>query len=248
MTTSWYKSFSKIVILLVVFLLIPNFPIASADKQEWIDKSYNFSNVKRVLLLDPTIEPKLYNGVNEHEIIDIFEKNAKLPKNIAVITRKNIIENIKRDSGIDIDVVNQTNKHEALRLFDEGIMKYSDIVIASCISEYGTCREYREGYTYSTTTYHTSYIYGSNGSSVATSVPVSEIHSIPGGNINVAYASVRWDIKDVQSSKIIMTRLDNRTRDNGTEFDNTKPRDLYKRISSSFFDFISDKFEKKDDE
>ena len=124
MGTNWCKSFLKIVLMLLVFILISKFPIANAEKQEWIDKNYNFSNVKSVLLLTPTIENKLYNGINEHEIIEIFEKKAKLPTNIKVFTRENIIENIKKDSGIDINAVNQTNEQEALKLLDEGIMKY----------------------------------------------------------------------------------------------------------------------------
>ena len=231
--------FVRTAMALLLFIFVSLTSIASAEKQEWIDKDYNFNNVKRVLLFNPTIEQKLHNGVNEHEILEIFAKKAKLPKNIEVFTLENIIENIKRDSGIDINAINQTNQQEGLKLLDEGIMKYADVVITSRVLEYNNGREHREGYTYSTTTYHTSYIYGSNGSSVATSVPVSETHSIPGGNINVAYASVRWDMKDVKSSKIIMTRLDNRTADE------TNPRDLYRRISGSFFDFMSDKLEIK---
>ena len=77
--------FVRTAMALLLFIFVSLTSIASAEKQEWIDKDYNFNNVKRVLLFNPTIEQKLHNGVNEHEILEIFAKKAKLPKNIEVI-------------------------------------------------------------------------------------------------------------------------------------------------------------------
>lgn len=232
--------------ILFISFFVAGIPYASAEKQEWIDKEYKFNQVKYVLILQPTIEKRLYNGINEHEIQEIFAKKAKLPDNIKVLSLVNISENIKRDTGIDILTLYKSNQQEALKLLDEGINKYADLVITSTIFEYSIGSEYREGYTYNTTEYQNAYVNGTNGFSTV-SVPVNTTHNVPGGNIPVAYSSVRWDVQDVKSLKTIITRLDDRAKGNPTVFDNTKPRDLYGRIAGSFFDFISDKLEKKDD-
>lgn len=231
---------------LLLFIFVSLTSIASAEKQEWIDKDYNFNNVKRVLLFNPTIEQKLYNGINEHEILEIFAKKAKLPENIKFITPKKFIENIKFDTGIDVPKLYEKNPQEAEKVIFEGISRYADLVIDSHVFEYSVGSEYREGYTFNTTQYQTAYVNGTNGSATV-NMPVTVQHNVPGGNIPVAYASVRWEVIDTKTGKSVVIRLDDRAKGNPTVFDNTKPRDLYGRISGSFFDFMSDKLEKKND-
>jgi len=231
--------------LLLCFLLFTT-SIAFAEKQEWVDNNYNFNKVKKVLILTPTINSKLYNGVNEHQILDIFTKKAQLPANVKVLTLEKIVENIKSDTGVDIALTYKNNPQEAFKLLNEGISRYVDILITSRVFEYSIGSEYREGYTYSTTEYQTAYVNNNLGQEVGSiDVPVNTSHSVPGGNIPVAYASVRWDVKDVKAGKLVITRLDDRAKGNPTVFANTKPKDLYGRIAGSFFDFLSDKLEVK---
>lgn len=244
-----YKFSSKFIFRNVVVLLISVFfsltSIVSAEKQEWVDKNYNFTKVKSVYIFNPALEQKLVNGINEHEILEIFSKKAKLPENIKVITFEKVVENIKFDTGIDVLKLYDKNPQEGLRVFNEGISRYADLVIGSRVFEYSVGREYREGFTFNTTEYQTAYVNGTSGSA-AVNMPVNVQHNVPGGNIPVAYASVRWEVTDTKTGKSVVVRLDDRAKGNPTVFDNTKPKDLYGRISGSFFDFMSDKLEKKD--
>lgn len=240
---NYCKKVCKITFIVFATFIISGISSVYAEKQEWIDKNYNFGNIKRVLVLDPNINENLYNGINEHEIMSVFEKKIRLPETTTVLTLANIVENIKNDSELDLTILYKTNKQVAIELFDKEILKYVDVIVASRIFEYSIGSEYREGYTYNTTEYQTAYVNGSNGTTVV-SVPVNKTHTISGGNVKVAYSSVRWDIMDIKSQKTIMTRLDDRARSNPTVFDNTKPRDLYGRIVVSFFDFLSNKLYK----
>lgn len=247
MINTWRKGFFYTIFVMLIFFLMSQAQIASAEKQEWVDKKFNFTQVKKVYIFNPLLDQKLMNGINEHEILAIFNKKAQLPKHIEVVTFEKVVENIKFDTGIDVLKLYEKNPQEGLKLFDEGTRLYSDLIIRSHIFEYSVGREYQEGYTFNTTEYKTAYVNSTSGYATV-SMPVSVQHTVPGGNIPVAYASVRWEVTDTKTGKSILVRLDDRAKGNPTILDNTKPKDLYGRISGSFFDFMSDKLEKKDEE
>ena len=246
MREEYSKFISKGIISIFLCLFLSVSSIVSAEKQEWVDKNYDFTKVKRVLIHEPVVSDKLKNGISEHQISEIFSSKLKLPDNAKVVTTAEIVNKVKVDSGIDILALMAQNPKEASRLYYEAIPNYSDIVITSRVFEYSIGSEYREGYTYSTTEYQTAYVNNNRGTSLGTvDMPVSTTHSIPGGNVPVVYASVRWDVYDAKTGKAVISRLDDRARANARAFDNTKPKDLYQRITGAFFDFISDKLSSK---
>lgn len=63
----------KKIIILTLLLLCYTFA-AFAQKQEWIDKNYNFKNSKRILVIYD-IPENLKNGITENETAEIFMKN-----------------------------------------------------------------------------------------------------------------------------------------------------------------------------
>ena len=226
--------------ILVCFL---NTGVALAEKQEWVDKTYDFSKVKRIVIFDPNILDKLKNGINEKEIIEIFKSKAKIEK-VIIIELSKICNNIYLDTGINLVELNQQNPSEALRILDESLPKYADIYVASSVNEYSMGSQYNEGYTYNTTSYQTSYVTGPGGTATI-QTPVNQTHTIPGGYVSVAYANVRFEVYDIKTNKAIFTRIDNRQRSNDTIFEHGKPKDLYGRITKSFFDDLSKKINKE---
>jgi hypothetical protein len=93
---------------------------------------------------------------------------------------------------------------------------------------------------FTTTGYQTSTVTGPGGSAVITT-PTQNYHHVPGGNVPTAYAAVRFDVLDAKTNKAVISRIEDRTRVNATIFDNSKPKDIYKRITGSFFGFLDDK-------
>ncbi|MBP2667663.1 MAG: hypothetical protein H6Q76_2643, partial [Firmicutes bacterium] len=116
-----------------------------------------------------------------------------------------------------------------------------DLIVFSTVFEYSIGSQYFEGYTYNTTSYQTSTVYGYGGSATI-QTPVTITNSVPGGNRPVAYASVRFDVVDLQKGKNVITRLDDRAR--VATLSNTKPQDLYGRIIDAFMDDLSEKLQK----
>lgn len=57
----------------------------------------------------------------------------------------------------------------------------------------------------------------------------------------VAHVAVKWDVKDTKTNKIVWTLIDERFKINSTKFDNTKPKDLYSRITGAFFESLNNK-------
>lgn len=235
---------SRLVLLLslLIFLFFTN--TASAEKQEWFDKAYDFSKVKRILVYEPLIADKLKNGINEHEILELFQAKMKLPNTVKVITFSDVVNAIMTDTGIDLYALYKEKPQEATKLLVESIPKYADISVSSKVFEYSMGTQYREGFTYNTTEYQTSYVSGYGGSATVTT-PVTRTHTVPGGNVPVAYAAVRFEVQDLQSGKNIFIRLDDRAKANPTVFNNTKPKSLYGRITDSFFDDLSEKISKQ---
>ncbi|MBP2656922.1 MAG: hypothetical protein H6Q73_4491 [Firmicutes bacterium] len=228
---------AKISVCCLVVLLMLICSTTFAEKSEWVDKSYNFSNIKTVLIVDPAIPNEIKNGITENEIKDIFKEKAVLPK-VKVVYLSDLckILNIRMDA-------NSTISPEDLKFIINNTSQYADVAITSTVTNYGTGSEYREGYSYNTTTYKTSYIHSKNGTTTI-ETPVTETHNVSGGNIPVAYTTVRWDVYETSAGKPIFSRIESRSRASNTLFDNTKPRDLYERITKAFFNDLNHKLKK----
>ena len=59
------------------------------------------------------------------------------------------------------------------------------------------------------------------------------VHQVPGGNYPTAYTFVRWDLVNSKTDKPVWSRLDERVRVNMDVLQNTKPKDLLRRIVKS---------------
>lgn len=206
---------------------------AFAEKQEWLDKNYDFSKVKTVLICDPTISDHIKNGIKEREIKEIFDSKIKLSEKIKVIYVADLVPLITAETGTNPLELYVTDQQKAVNLITEAMFRYSDVIITTNVLEYDTGKEYREGYSYNTTEYQTSYINGPYGTTTV-QTPVTKTHNVSGGNVQVAYAAVRFEVTDSKTKKPVISRIDDRARANPTVFDNTKPKDLYGRILNSF--------------
>jgi hypothetical protein len=236
----------KKVILLTIFTLFILNSYCFAEKQEWIDKTYDFSKVTRITICEPNIQNYIKNGILEKEIIDTFKSKAKI-SNVKIVEPLTIINAINADLGIDLLEINKKNPQEALRIIDENSYKYTDIIITSTVNRYGMGSTYEEGFSYNTTSYQNSYIFTPGGATTTVQSPVTQTHNVRGGNVGVAITSVRWDVKDTKTLKNVFSRIDDRSRSNRTRLDNTNPNDLYKRITGSFFDDLNELLNKHKD-
>ena len=237
-----YKLRTAIILTFILCILLLT-STAFAEKQEWVDQYFDFKQVKRILVYNPKVAEHLLNGINEKEIQEIFIAKLKFPKEIQVITFSDYLKLITNDTGINPMLLYSTDPKKAIEILTENIPKYADISISANVLEYSIGSEYREGYTYQTTAYQTTYVYGRGGTTTI-QYPVTTNHQVSGRNVPVAYSSIRWDVYYTKTDTAIFSRLEDRARANPTILNNTKPKDLYGRILDSFFDDLSDKIQK----
>ncbi|MDD4049340.1 MAG: hypothetical protein PHI90_11130 [Clostridia bacterium] len=231
-------------IILIMLMMLTSTSLCFAEKQEWVEKTYDFSKITKVTILDPIIADNIKNGIKEREISEIFKTHAKL-SNIKLVEPSTVILSLNAEFGVNLMELNKINPHEARKIIDENSYKYTDLLIKSEVLVYDMGKTYSDGVTFNTTQNQTSQITNNRGMVVGTvQTPVSQTHTIGGGNVDTAYNVVRFIVTDVKTGKDVFLRIDNRTKVNVTKFDNTKPKDIYGRIVKSFFNDLSDKFGK----
>ena len=114
---------------ITAILLLALSSVCFAEKQEWVDKNYDFSKVKAVLLWDMFVDKSLENGINEKEIIEIVREKTNI-KYVKVVTPPVVMEAIKRDYGIDLEALKATNQDQVLTTFFKYLPNYVDLEIS----------------------------------------------------------------------------------------------------------------------
>ena len=230
----------------VLFLLLFLTSTAFAEKQEWYDKNYDFTKVKRIIV-NFVIPEQLKNGVVEHETTELFKEQfskrlvPKLSKqNIKIIMFEDVFQEIKSSQNIDLFALYETDADKARTFIAEYIPKNFDVVFNVTLQHYSMGTEYVDGYTYTTPTSQSYY----DGTKFVT-VSGTQQHYVSGGNKPTAYAIVKYEITDIPTTKNVWTRIDDRTRVNKDIFENSKPKDLYQRSLKSYFSDLASKLTPK---
>lgn len=209
------------VLFSVLCCLLMSVSTAFADTNEWVDKSYDFSGPKKVLV-DLNFDQIVSDGINENVIPDLFwtrlEKNF-MKDPISNIVTFDAMEDHKDAQGYDL-------------IIKANVLKY----------EMGTL--YKEGYMRSVPTTETTKVSTSKGQKATVTTKGTKEEWVPGGYFPAAFTCVKFEIQDTATQKLIWTRVDDRAKMNETSLDNTKPKDLYERILNSYFGNLKGKLKK----
>lgn len=225
----------KIILLMLLFIFSTT---AYAQKQEYIDKNYDFSKVKKVYF-NFSYLPNA-NGINENETMELnteaitkIWKQAKL-KGYEFYGPANIIEMIKTEKQINIKELAKNDIEKANEIFMNYLNENMDVAAQVDVLVYDIGSQYREGYFMNVPSTETTYIYTPYGSGTMTTYG-NEQQYVPGGNVPVAYCCVKMYVHDFKTDKDVWVRIDDRAKMNATVFDNTRPKDMYKRIINSYY-------------
>ena len=233
-------------ILLFVIMLMMITVSAFADKQEWIDKNYDFGQAKRILV-SFSVPDELKNGITEKETEEIFfdvlqdkVTNKLVPFGYKVKTLADVDDDIQLLYGVNFTEQIKNNTIEAEKIFEKYINENVDLVVGVKLLTYSTGSRYKEGYYRTVTKSEPQYVgdlYG--GRFVNTSR--TEQQYIPGKNVPMTYTSVKFMIDDVDTKENVWTRIDEREREGDELFGNSKPKEVFERILKSGFGDFTDK-------
>lgn len=241
------KKLTTFILAIVVLLSISS--TVFAEKKEWIDKNYDFSKTKKILVVFRTPD-SLQDGITEKELQELFFEKLKngiaedlLPQKVKFYEFHDLFNQMKLYNGIDVYSIYNDDPQTAMQMINAYVEENIDIQFHVSPLAYDTGSQYREGYFQTLPSQQTSFVNTPYGTSTVTTYGTKQNY-VPGGNIPVVYACVRFDLLDVKTKQSVWSRIDDRARGNPTVFDNTKPKDLYGRIISSYLNDLQDKLEK----
>ena len=223
-------------ILLLVIALMMITVSAFADKQEWIDKDYDFGKAKNILIMF-YVPDELKNGITEKETQELFDEAVQkklveklsdygynfktiddATNEIQTLYKINIIESTKKDSPESKDIFNKYIKENIDLVFNVNLMDYS------------TGMRYKEGYSYSVPKTESHYVSnGMFGGQIVTT-HTTEQHYVEPKNVKVSYVSVKFIIDDVKTVANVWTRIGERDREGSN-----KHKDNFENIINSCF-------------
>ena len=209
---------------------------AFADKQEWIDKDYDFGKAKNILIMF-YVPDELKNGITEKETQELFDEAVQkklveklsdygynfktiddATNEIQTLYKINIIESTKKDSPESKDIFNKYIKENIDLVFNVNLMDYS------------TGMRYKEGYSYSVPKTESHYVSnGMFGGQIVTT-HTTEQHYVEPKNVKVSYVSVKFIIDDVKTVTNVWTRIGERDREGSN-----KHKDNFENIINSCF-------------
>ena len=235
-----------LIMLLLLVITIPSY----AQKREWFDSGYDFTKVKSIAFA--LKKDDRYSDLVLNEMKDIYYQQIKsgiydkLNTKCKIVSNQRLREEFLCDKGISEDEINalyNKDPDKVENLFADYISNNYDLYVLGIPIVYDMGTQYREGYVYTMPSVNTSLITFPNGQMATVSSNGQTVHTVRGGNFPTVYVSFRFDIVDAKTfnseGKAIWVRLDDRARVNQDVLQNSKPKDVFKRIMSSFAeDFV----------
>ena len=237
-------------VLCLAALLLGLAASAAAERQEWVDSTFDFGKPRRIYI-QLAVPPEINNGIYEHQTRDIFygkvfkEVGPKLAGKQKIFTIRDFSLAMQA-KGIDLAQLYRERPQEAQRLEQDFIAANSDLQLTAVVLGFGVGTQYREGYYLSLPATDNFRMTDMRGNFVTGSVQSSRQQYIPSRNVPNNYACVFFEVKEVGSGAKVWTRVDDRARLNATVLNNTKPADLYGRIVGKYFSDFTGRFGKGD--
>lgn len=203
--------------------------VVQAEKMEYKDSSYNFKNIKNVMLYDMDFDRAAINSsIVENSLNDIYQRRA-VKENLPVIDSETVMRKMSLDLGQDMDLLMDANYEEFMSTFEEHLPDYVDAYITADVLEYTTKEVYHPEYTsWETRTEHHT-IKDKDGKTITISEQVLVPVHHPAYYETVFYEDVEFHVYDSKTGKEIYSRKDWRDR---SDNDGSS---MFERICNSFF-------------
>ena len=223
MRNSWGK------IMAVVLCLLMYCTAAMAEKTDYKDKTYNFKNIKSLVLYDMDFSKvNIENSIMEKNLQSVYEQKSSDTK-LNVLSNEQILRKISLGTGQDMDILAANDKDAYDRMFREHMPEYADAYVNANVVTYDTRSIYHEAYT--SWENRTEYVKVKDSDGRWQTVEVTHTEPVyhPAYYTTVFDVVVDFHVYDSKTNKEIFARRDSRCR-NGYE-----GQDMYTRICGNFF-------------
>lgn len=240
--------------LLNIFFLLISYSIVtistvSAESSNWKSPSYNFGNVKRILLLEPTFSYTLKGDSN-----DKFDKYPYGQEKF-INSLNNRVKNLGKYYILNLDYIDiqiqgdpsaptieDKKSLEFTTLREQELPKYVDLVLSAEVRNYGWYYEYYDAYD-STETIKERVEYGginADGKKYSgwMEIPKEVVVHHPAGHQIYDDANVILSLTDPKTKQVVWSYTDSRYRSSFSwsgNRDNTGPESMMNRILDAAF-------------
>ena len=225
-------------ILVMLFCIMCFSSIAFAKTDEWKDKTYDFSRIKRIVFVGPFISKEVSAQFALQKSSEILAEELSSRK-IQVIFVKQLSDAIAKDTNQDMDELYKTDYNKWINTLASNAYKYVDAVMILHVNQMGYTQQYEEARTisyesYSTSTFDIRNLSGENVHGTITSPQTKYVH-VPGGYRDYTTGAASAALYDPSSFKLIWGYSDVRSRI-VKPLNNTTPDAMLKRIIKDLFD------------
>ena len=223
------------------FLLLLSLTV-QAKTEERIDKQFDFTKLKTIAI-DLDINAQIYNGIREYEITDVFYETLKSELHDKTSKTKYcfvpyplLFNEFMKENNLENTVIEELpadKQAEINKKYIEYARSKTDALIRGTVWIYDLGTSYHEGYYYTLPSQVYSTVTTNIGVNATIRTDGQTLHYKQGGNYPTAYCLVRWDVIDAKTNQPIWSRIDDRARVNMDVLQNTKPKDLLRRVVKS---------------
>ena len=222
----------KLILTVILSLILPLSVLA--ERERYIDKEFNFSKVKTVLLASPKYTDQV-SDIKERELTDTFFTTLAKMKNFKVVTPKEVIAALEAKENISFKEFAKQDEQKAHSMFLEEAKNHADMVVFTNVFTYTTGMQRVEATQTQVPTTTTSRIYTPNGV-VRVYTRGTTTHTIPAHYELALYVGVRFDAVSVNDYETpVISIIDNRGK-LATSLGRKTPDKMYLRVLKSFLD------------
>ncbi|MDF2499397.1 MAG: hypothetical protein K0Q77_111 [Anaerosporomusa subterranea] len=228
----------KITVLFMAIVLSLIFTsVAFAKANQWKDNAFDFSNIKRIVILTYSFDQSVLDQYASQKTSDYIA--AELEKqDVQFITLDQAIRQMGNDLNIDMAILKKQDPNQFFDIIATNISKYADAGIKINVYQMGWVKQYIPPSSFNYTSYNTSYIngYNSKGNNFSAFVQTPQTNqvTVPGGYEDFATASMAMSLYDLKDVRLIWGYSDYKS-DQSRPLKKASPEHSMKKLTEDAF-------------
>lgn len=223
------------VMLLLTMIILPQ--SVFAEKTDWFERSYNFHNIKSVILFDTTFNNGMdYGGsIIQRNLQDVYSQNSrKLKSN--VITEAQARRTIGYQLGMDLDSLAYSNPMQARQIIMQNAYRIADAWVTANVDNWANSSYVIPARTVWESKRESRTYYDAWGNRREETYYVQVPVTYPPRRVDVSSIQMTLQMFEARNGSLIFARKDVRDRE-----DYQAQKGMFGRITNSFFEDVGKK-------